>query len=170
MTLDDIFKFIQREVSNFQILINFKVLFEIISAGGGNVKTLSSLAHISEKMKNIEKTKRETLQPYVMVGFMLIAITSFTTLLVIESLTSLGAQLEPDEAKSAALELVAESRFELLGIAILIQAWIAGLFLGKLTTGSFSGGFMYSVLLVAVTIGAILLIQLELFDVASIYS
>ncbi len=170
MSLDDIFEFIQREVSNFQILINFKVLFEIISAGGGNVKTLSSLAHISEKMKNIEKTKRETLQPYVMVGFMLIAITGFTTLLVIESLTSLGAQLEPDEAKSAALELIAESRFELLGIAILIQAWIAGLFLGKLTTGSFTGGFMYSVLLVAVTIGAILLIQLELFNVASIYS
>ncbi|MEK0367862.1 MAG: type II secretion system F family protein, partial [Nitrosopumilus sp.] len=101
MTLDDIFSFIKREVTNFQILINFKVLFEIISAGGGNVKTLDSLAHVAEKMKVIEKTKREMLQPYVMVGFMLIAITGFTTLLVIESLTSLGAQLEPDEEKSA---------------------------------------------------------------------
>jgi len=170
MTLDDIFEFIKREITNFQILINFKVLFEIISAGGGNVKTLNSLAHVAEKMKTIEKTKREMLQPYVMVGFMLIGITGFTTLLVIESLTSLGAQLEPDEAKSAALALIAESRFELLGIAILIQSWIAGLFLGKLTTGSFSGGFMYSVCLVAVTIGAIVLIQLELFSVASIYS
>jgi len=170
MTLDDIFKFIKRETTNFQILINFKVLFEIISAGGGNVKTLSSLAHVAEKMKIIEKTKREMLQPYVMVGFMLIGITGFTTLLVIESLTSLGAKLEPDAEKSAALELMAQSRFELLGIAILIQSWIAGLFLGKLTTGSFSGGFMYSVLLVAITIGAIVLIQLELFDVASIYS
>ncbi len=170
MTLDDIFGFIKREVTNFQILINFKVLFEIISAGGGNVKTLDSLAHVAEKMKIIEKTKREMLQPYVMVGFMLIAITGFTTLLVIESLTSLGAQLEPDEEKSAAMELIAKSRFELLGVAILLQSWIAGLFLGKLTTGSFSGGFMYSVCLVAVTIGAILLIQLKLFSVASIYS
>jgi len=170
MTLEDIFGFIKREVTNFQILINFRVLFEIISAGGGNVKTLNSLAHVAEKMKTIEKTKREMLQPYVMVGFMLIAITGFTTLLVIESLTSLGAQLEQDETKRAALELVADSRFELLGIAILIQSWIAGLFLGKLTTGSFSGGFMYSVILVGVTIGAIVLIQLELFNVASIYS
>ncbi len=170
MSLDDIFEFIKREISNFQILINFKVLFEIISAGGGNVKTLSSLAHVAEKMKNIEKTKREMLQPYVMVGFMLIGITGFTTLLVIESLTSLGAQLEPDESKSAALELVAQSRFEMLGIAILIQSWIAGLFLGKLTTGSYSGGFIYSALLIAVTVGAIVLIQLKLFNVASIYS
>ncbi len=170
ITLDDIFEFIKREVTNFQILINFKVLFEIISAGGGNVKTLNSLATVSEKMRTIEKTKREMLQPYVMVGFMLIGITGFTTLLVIDSLTSLGAQLEEDEAKSAALAEIAKSRFELLGIAILIQSWIAGLFLGKLTTGSFSGGFLYSVMLVAVTIGAILLIQLKLFSVASIYS
>ena len=146
------------------------MLFEIISAGGGNVKTLSSLAQVAEKMKTIEKTKREALQPYVMVGFMLIAITGFTTLLVIESLTSLGAQLEPDETKSAALALIAESRFELLGIAILVQSWIAGLFLGKLTTGSVSGGFMYSVFLVVVATIAIALIQLKLFNVASIYS
>ncbi len=170
MTLDDIFEFIKREVTNFQILINFKVLFEIISAGGGNVNTLNSLAKVSEKMKTIEKTKREMLKPYVMVGFMLIAITGFTTLLVIESLTSLSAQLESDEEKRAVLELIAKSRFELLGIAILVQSWIAGLFLGKLTTGSFSGGFMYSVLLVATTIAAIVLIQLKLFSVASIYS
>ena len=39
------------------------------------------------------------LKPYVMVGFMLIAITGFTTLLVIESLTSLESQLETNEGK-----------------------------------------------------------------------
>ena len=169
MTLDDIFGFIRKEVTDFQILINFKVLFEIISAGGGNVNTLNTLAGVAEKMKNIEKTKREKLKPYVMVGFMLIAITGFTTLLVIDSLTSLGADLEEDEAKRAALQEDANSRFHLLGIAILIQAWVSGLFLGKLTTGSYSGGFMYSVLLVAVSIGAIVVIQLKLFSVASVF-
>jgi len=170
MSLDDIFEFIKREVTNFKILINFKVLFEIISSGGGNVNTLTSLAHVAEKMQTIEKTKREMLQPYVMVGFILIGITGFTTLLVIESLTSLGAQLETDETKSAVLTLIAESRFEMLGIAILIQSWIAGLFLGKLTTGSVSGGFLYSILLVVVATIAIALIQLKLFNVASIYT
>jgi len=170
MTLDDIFEFIKREVSNFQILINFKVLFEIISSGGGNVKTLNTLAGVAEKMNNIEKTKREALKPYVMVGFILIGITGFTTLLVIDSLTSLEAQLESDEVKSAALELVADSRFTLLGMAILIQSWVSGLFLGKLTTGSYSGGFLYSVLLVATAIVAILFIQSKLFSVSSIYS
>jgi len=169
MTLDNIFKFIKKEITDFQILINFKVLFEIISAGGGNVNTLNTLANISEKMRTIEKTKREMLQPYVMVGFMLIAITGFTTLLVIDSLTSLGAQLETDEAKKTALESAANIKFELLGLAILIQSWIAGLFLGKITTGSYSGGFMYSIFLVVITIVAILIIQLKIFSVSAIF-
>ena len=170
MTLDDIFEFIKKETHDFQIWINFKVLFEIISSGGGNVNTLITLAGVAEKMRNIEKTKREMLKPYVMVGFMLIAITGFTTLLVIESLTSLGAQLETDDAKRAELEEDAKSRFTLLGIAILVQSWIAGLFLGKITTGSYSGGFMYSMILVGITIGAIAIIQAKVFSVVSIFS
>jgi len=169
MTLDNIFKFIKKETTDFQILINFKVLFEIISAGGGNVNTLNTLAKVSEKMRIIEKTKREMLKPYVMVGFMLIGITSFTTLLVIDSLTSLGAQLETDEVKRVAIELEAKSKFELLGIAILIQSWIAGLFLGKITTGSYSAGFMYSIFLVVIAIGAIAIISLKIFSVSSLY-
>jgi len=165
MTLEDIFEYIKKEVSSYEILINFKVLFEIISAGGGNPNTLNTLAGVAEKMHNIEKTKREKLKPYVMVGFMLIAITGFTTLLVIESLTSLGSQLETNDFLQERLELEAKSRFELLGIAILVQAWISGLFLGKITTGSYSSGFMYAIGLVGISIGAILIIQMKLFSV-----
>ena len=169
MTLDNIFKFIKKETTDFQVLINFKVLFEIISAGGGNVKTLDTLANVAEKMRIIEKTKREMLQPYVMVGFMLIAITGFTTLLVIESMADLGTQLALKDYEKVALEEDAARKFALLGMGILIQSWMAGLFLGKITTGSFSGGFMYSILLVIVSIGSITMIQLKLFSVASIY-
>ena len=73
MTLEDIFNYLKKETNDFRILINFKVLFEIISAGGGNVNTLITLAGVAEKMHNLEKTKREKLKPFVMVGFMLIA-------------------------------------------------------------------------------------------------
>ena len=169
MALDNIFKFIKKETTDFQVLINFKVLFEIISAGGGNVSTLETLANVSEKMRTIQKTKREMLQPYVMVGFMLIAITSFTTLLVIDSLTTLGADLESDDVKKAEIEKDAIAKFEMLGMAILIQSWIAGLFLGKITTGSYSGGFMYSIFLVVISIGAIAIISLKIFSVSAIF-
>jgi flagellar protein FlaJ len=169
MTLEDIFQFIKKETTDFQILINFRVLFEIISSGGGNVNTLDTLAGISEKIRNIEKSKRAMLKPYVLVGFMLIGITGFTTLLVIDSLTSLGTNLEKDVAKKSELQLVANARFELLGIAILVQSWLSGLFLGKITTGSYSAGFRYSIILIIISIGAIIIIQSKIFSVSSIF-
>ncbi|MCE9616787.1 MAG: type II secretion system F family protein [Nitrosarchaeum sp.] len=169
MTLEDIFQFIKKETTDFQILINFRVLFEIISSGGGNVNTLETLAGISEKIRNIEKSKREMLKPYVLVGFMLIGITGFTTLLVIDSLTSLGTELETDAVKKSTLQLESNSRFELLGIAILVQSWLSGLFLGKITTGTYSAGFRYSIILIIITIGAIILIQSKIFSVSTIF-
>jgi len=169
MTLEDIFQFIKKETSDFQILINFKVLFEIISSGGGNVSTLDTLAGISEKIRNIEKEKREMLKPYVMVGFMLVGITGFTTLLVIDSLTGIGTGLETDPIKKNALQLESDSRFQLLGIAILAQSWLSGLFLGKITSGSYSAGFKHSIILVIITIGAIIVIQSKIFSVSSIF-
>jgi flagellar protein FlaJ len=146
------------------------VLFEIISSGGGNVNTLNTLANVSEKMRNIESEKREKLKPYVMVGFMLIAITGFTTLLVIDSLTSLGADLAEKQYQKDELQAESNERFRLLGMTILIQSWIAGLFLGKITTGSYSGGFMYTIFLVITSIVSIALIQSGLFNVSAIYT
>ena len=169
MTLENIFQFIKKETTDFQILINFRVLFEIISSGGGNANTLDTLANISEKIRNIEKSKREMLKPYVLVGFMLVGITSFTTLLVIDSLTNLGAGLETDAAKKSTLQLESNSRFELLGIAILVQSWVSGLFLGKIITGSYSAGFRYSIILVIISIGAIIIIQSKIFSISAIF-
>lgn len=169
MTLEDIYKFVKKETTDFQILINFRILFEIIASGGGNVKTLDTLAGISEKIRNIEKSKRDMLKPYVLVGFMLVGITSFTTLLVIDSLTSIGTDLEIDDEKKKVLQMESNARFELLGIAILAQSWLSGLFLGKITTGSYSAGFRHSAILIAISIGAILIIQSKIFSVSSIF-
>lgn len=169
MTLEDIFKFIKKETTDFQILINFRVLFEIISSGGGNVNTLDTLASISEKIRNIEKSKRDMLKPYVLVGFMLVGITSFTTLLVIDSLTDIGTGLETDEAKKNTLQMESNARFELLGIAILIQAWLSGLFLGKITAGSYSAGFRHSIILIIISMISIGVIQSKIFSVGTIF-
>ncbi len=165
-----IYESIESSVKNFQVLISFKILFEIISSGGGNVNTLDSLAAISEKIRNIEKAKREMLKPYILIGFMIVSITSFTTLMVIDSLTDISIQSEIDEDKKLKLKEEAKSRFETLSMTILLQAWLAGLFLGKLTVGSFSGGFRISIVLVAMTLIAIVTMQLGIFDINALFA
>jgi archaeal flagellar protein FlaJ len=167
--LDDIFRFIKKETSDFQVLIVFRILFEVITSGGGNVNTLNTLADVSEKIQTVEKSKRQMLKPYVMVGFILVGITGFTTLLVIDSLTTISTELESDVAKKEALKVENQARFMLLGVAVLIQSWVSGLFLGKIVTGSYSGGFLYSVLLVGISLIAIAIIQLQIFGVAAIF-
>lgn len=167
--LKKIYSFIENEIRDFQVLINFKLLFEIISSGGGNVHTLDSLASISEKIKNIEKSKREMLKPYVIIGFMLIGISGFITLFVIDSLTSINIQSEIDEKNKALFEAQSKSNMDLLALALMSQSWMAGLFLGKITTGTYSGGFKYSIMLIALSMAAVLVIQQSVFKIESLF-
>jgi len=166
--LKSIYESVEKDVKNFKVLINFRILFEIISSGGGNVHTLDSLAGISEKIHNIDKVKREMLQPYVMIGFMLLGITGFVTLMVIDSLTSIGIISENDENKKLALKEQFKERFTLLSMSILVQAYLAGLFLGKIISDTYSGGFRYSAILVIISMGAIALMQSGLFDIQAL--
>jgi archaeal flagellar protein FlaJ len=164
--LNNMFNALQNEIKNFQVLISFKILFEIISSGGGNVNTLDSLADTSEKIYNIQKNKRDSLKPYVAVGFMLIVITGFTTLLTIDSFVTINQ--EKNLGKSTNNEVDFQSLMQFVSIAVIAQAWLAGLFIGKVTQGAYSGGFLYSVFLTAATMVAIGMIQTHVINISSI--
>lgn len=168
-SLKDIYDSLKNEIQNFQVLISFKILFEIISSGGGNVHTLESLAGTAEKTYNIEKSKREMLKPYLMIGFMLIGLTSFTTLMVIDSFSSISLQSEVDPEKFEQIKQKRDSDFRFFSFAVIIQAWLAGLFLGKITTGSYSGGFQYSAMLVVIALAGVLVIQSQVISVGSMF-
>jgi len=166
---DEIFSALKNDIKNFHVLINFRILFEIISSGGGNVNTLISLANISEKIHDIEKTKRNMLRPYLLIGFILMGMTGLTTLLVIDSLTSISIQSETDIEKINELEAKSNKSFELYSVAILIQGWLAGIFLGKVVTGTYSGGFKYSIMLVVIAFVSIMLIQSSIISIGALF-
>ncbi len=166
--LDNIFNTLQNEIKNFQVLISFRILFEIITSGGGNVNTLDSLADTSEKIHDIEKNKREMLKPYVLVGFMLIAVTGFTTLLTIDSFVSINEEKNLVHTATNSQQPPQSNLMDFVSVAIVIQAWLAGLFIGKVTKGAYSGGFMFSIVLTIVTMADIAIIQLHIVNIGSI--
>ncbi len=167
--LYNIFDTLQKEVRNFQVLITFRILFEIISAGGGNVNTLDSLADASEKIHDIAKTKRDMLQPYVIVGFMLIVITGFTTLLTIDSFTYIDREKNLARGPNGQPPSSIPTGFlDVVSIAIIAQAWLAGLFIGKITKGAYSGGFMFSMMLTIISMVAIGMIQSHVINIGAI--
>ena len=167
-SLNDIYNSLKNEIESFQVLISFKILFEIISSGGGNVQTLESLAGTTERILNIEKEKRDLLKPYVMIGFLLLGLTGFITLMVIDSLSSINLEAEVDEQKMKMIDEKRDADFRAFSFSVILQAWLAGLFLGKITTGSYSGGFQISAILVIIAVMGIIAIQAQLFDVGKI--
>ena len=166
VALNDIYATLRKDIKNFQVLISFKILFEIIASGGGNVNSLDSLADTSEKIYNIEKHKREELRVYVMVGFMLITVTGFTTLLTIDSFSAINEQKDLKKGENDAGSQP-NPFLEKVGIALIVQAWLSGLFIGKITKGSYSGGFTYAILLLVMTMISIALIEMHIVNFSS---
>ena len=161
-----IFYYIQKEIQAFNVLISFNILFELISAGGGNPETLDSLTETSERMQEIQKEKRDLLMPYLYVGFVLMGTTGFTTLLVIDSFGDIA--LQSNQLANVEEQTVGAS-LGLFPFIVLIQSWTAGLFLGRVIKGAFSGGFLYSIILVVMTLIGITLVEFSIIDVNSVF-
>lgn len=166
--MNNIFNDLRNQIKNFQVLISFRILFEVISAGGGNAQILDSLSDTSEKVHNIEKNKRDSLKPYVIVGFMIMAVTAFTTLMVISSFEHINEEKNIGEADKEQNKTEVSSLMQLVSISVVVQSWLAGLFIGKTTTGAYSGGFIYSIFLVIITIVGIAIIQSSVIDITSV--
>ncbi len=167
--IENIFTSFKKQVTNFKVLISFRILFEIISSGGGNVETLDSLAETSERIYTIEKSKQEMLKPYVMIGFMLIGITGFITLIVIDTFSDIELTKTVDEVKRAEISRESNSSIEAFSLIVVVQSWITGLFLGKIITGNYSGGFKYSIILVIISLTGVVVIQSSIFNLASLF-
>ncbi len=161
-----IFQDLKKEIKLFNVLISYNILFELISAGGGNPQTLDSLTETSERLHEIQKEKRELLLPYLYVGFILMGTTGFTTLLVIDSFGDIEQQSQ--DLSGIEGEII-QSTLGLFPLIVLIQSWTAGLFLGRVIKGSFSGGFLYGIILVILTLVGITLVQFSIIDVNSLF-
>ncbi len=163
--INNIYDSIKSEINNFQVLISFRILFEVIFSGGGNVNTLDTLSDTSEKIYNIEKNKRDMLRPYVMVGFMIIVITGFTTLLTIDSFSEINNEKKMGVDSSGTTSQT-NTFMEYISMALIAQAWLAGLFVGKITRGVYSGGFIFSIMFIGMTIVSIVIFQLHLINIS----
>ena len=161
-----IFQDLKKEIKLFNVLISYNILFELISAGGGNPQTLDSLTETSERLHEIQKEKRELLLPYLYVGFILMGTTGFTTLLVIDSFGDIEQQSQDLSGIEGG---IIQSTLGLFPLIVLIQSWTAGLFLGRVIKGSFSGGFLYGIILVILTLVGITLVQFSIIDVNSLF-
>jgi len=158
VSLRKIYRDLEDRLRSWPVLTNFQILIETIEVGGGSPEALELLAGYSEKIRDIEKNKRDMLKPYVILPFIwtvLMALTFTFTFYVITQLPLgyMGSSTFP----------IVEAQTSLFSCAIIFHSWISGFFIGKVTQGTFAAGFKYSVFL-AITAMVSLLFSQNIID------
>jgi len=154
VSLRKIYMDLREHLRSWPVLTNFLILIETIEVGGGSPDALDLLAAYSEKIRDIEKNKREMLRPYVLLPFVwtiLMALTFTFTFYVVTHLPIM-------RVSGPALPTM-ESQLALFSSAIVFHSWLSGFFTGKVTQGSFAAGFKYSILLAVTALLSLLLSQ-----------
>jgi len=154
ISLRKIFEDLRDRIRSWPVLINFLILIETIEVGGGSPEALEMLASYSEKIRDVEKNKRDMLKPYVILPFIwtiLMALTFTFTFYVFTQLPIwyLGESSFP----------LLESQMTIFSSVIIFHSWLSGFFIGKVTQGTFAAGFEYSILLAIVSLASLLLSQ-----------
>lgn len=152
-----VFSTIKDELRSWPVLINLFILLEVIETGGGYADTLEALAQSSEKIQVIEEEKRNMLKPYIIIPIVVTALLSFTTIVLIQSFISISEQ------PSALIVQLTTT----LSSTIILQSWMSGFFIGKVTSGAFAAGFKYAVLLGAVAMVSIFMTSQVDFDLGA---
>ena len=141
------FENMRREIRSWFVIVNFAMMVETIEIGGNSVQSLEILSEYSEKEREMQVNRRALLKPYILLAFMWSALIAVTTTIVALTTTMMTGIVSADLASAATLAM--QSQLKVFSVGIIIQCWISGFFIGKISEGNFGAGFKHSALLAA---------------------
>ena len=140
-----IYETFKTKIKSWLALMNIYLLVDAIEVGGGTPETLETLTHFSEGLSSLEKEKKETLRPLLLMPYIGAGILLFSTIIFLgfsrTILSSFGHQAIPFS------EVVT-----LLLPPLMVQTFFTGLVTGKISSGTVSAGFKHAVILMTVGI------------------
>jgi len=155
--LRKIFENIRLKLKSWTALINLMIMIETIEIGGGPSHAFEILTEYCEKEREVDINKRSLLKPYIILSFVwsiLIALTTTIVAITIYVLTQLTLpSLSPEMLASL------QQQIGIFSIGIIVQCWISGFFIGKISEGNFAAGFKYSAMLAVTAYLSLVLAQ-----------
>jgi len=151
------FENIKQKIRSWFVVVNFAMMVETVEIGGNSSQALEILSEYSEKEHEIQVNRRGMLKPYVLLAFVwsvLIALTTTIVAMTTSMMNSLaGSGLIPMGVSSMGSDMMTFS------VGIIIQCWISGFFIGKISEGNFAAGFKYSAMLAITAFVSLILSQ-----------
>ncbi len=158
------FNNLQKEIRSWFVVVNFAMMVETIEIGGNSTQSLEILSEYSEKERELQVNRRELLKPYIFLAIMwsaLIAVTTTIVALTTNLTTSMMTTINNTSLGSAA-SVSSQGQFGMFSVGIIIQCWISGFFIGKISEGNFGAGFKHGAILATVAYVSLILSQIIL--------
>jgi archaeal flagellar protein FlaJ len=156
----------RREIRSWFVIVNFAMMVETIEIGGNSIESLEILSEYSEKEREMQVSRRALLKPYILLAFMWSALIAVTTTIVALTTTMMTGVVSSDLAAAATMAM--QSQLQVFSVGIIIQCWISGFFIGKISEGNFGAGFKHSALLAATAYISLVVSQVLLSGIFSV--
>jgi len=140
-----IINFVKRVRSWMTQIVMF-LLVETIDVGGGTIAMTESLAKFSNLTQEVEKEKKMTCRPYIIMPYFA------TILLVVTTIMMLGFSDITGQITGTGKKGISEEVKTLFIISTMIHSYLIGIVAGKISEESVSAGFKHAVILVLIAL------------------
>ncbi len=138
--------FLKRTKSWMTQIVVF-LLVEAIDVGGGTIAMIESLARFNTMTQEVEKEKKMSVRPYILVPYFAAVMLVTTTIMTLVFTTK---TLEVGGTMNIDIDFLTT----LFAVSGIVHCYLIGLVAGKITEESVSAGFMHAALLVIVALVA----------------
>ena len=137
----------KKQIRSWFVVVNFAMMVETIEIGGNSIQSLEILSEYSEKERELQVNRRELLKPYIILAFIWSALIAVTTTIVALTTGMMTSVVSTNLASAGSMAM--GNQLNIFSVGIIIQCWVSGFFIGKISEGNFGAGFKHSALLAA---------------------
>ncbi|UCE16028.1 MAG: type II secretion system F family protein [Candidatus Bathyarchaeota archaeon] len=151
--LKKVFSDFLKQTKSWMSQIVMFLLVETIDVGGGTISTIEALAKFNQMTQNVEKEKRASTRPYIIVPYFAALLLMSTTLMM---LVLVSKTVSMSEAGGQTTDLASVT--VLFVVSVISHVYMIGIVAGKIAEESISAGFKHSALLVVISLTAAILV------------
>jgi flagellar protein FlaJ len=143
---------------SWMVQIVMFLLVETIDVGGGTIAMIESLARFNSLTSEVDKEKKMSVRPYVMMPYLASILLVATTVMMMSFTTGFG--VTTSSVSSTASVASKGLMTTIFMTAVIFNSYIIGIVAGKISEESISAGFKHAAILVIIALLAAKLIPM----------
>ncbi len=142
---------------SWMVQIVMFLLVETIDVGGGTIEMVESLARFNNLTQEVEKEKKMSVRPYVMMPYLASILLVATTIMMMSFTTGFGATSSGVSTSANGGKGLMQTIFM---TAVIFNSYLIGIVAGKISEESVAAGFKHAAILVVISVIAAKVIPL----------